>query len=762
MFRKSTAYSFLGVASLLCVLMAVFHPVPQFDYDFEAFFPQDDEDLGFYQSFKEQFENDNDYLLIALGNEEGELANSGFLSKASAVQDEIGQLEKVDTVISILNLEQPIIGIFGLRHRKVLDWTDKRALERTSENLDQYRSQLISKDGNTLLLWIKNEQNISKSDGDALYGAIKDILEKNVVVPVAVVGKIQTQGDFVALMQDEFGLFFGCSIVLMLLLLVLIFRSWWGVAIPLLVLIIGVAWAFGLLVYLGKPLDVMSVMQPTIFMIVGLSAMIHFFTHLIKKLKGGEAKNEAIQSVFKELVGPVWLTVLTTSLGFISLYFTTIPALQDFGWTTGLGVLVVFFAVMALAPGLLYLFPISIPVLEKRIEKPSLLLHVFSWQLKRRKWICFSFLGITLLGVALGANLKINGYLLDNLPLGHPIQQDFEYFDAQYGGSNPLEIYLETGEKASSMLDFEVLEQLDKVESKIKELFGEGGILSPLTLVKSINQAQNQGDPKAFRLPSPGQRLRMDRWLDEALERGFPKVISDDKKSGRISARAPDLGSLKMTELREELDRFVQKEITPDLLNVRWTGTAYLIDKGHRSVTMQMAKGLGVAFVLVGGIVGLLFRSWRISFLLLVPNLIPLIWMLGLMYILGIEFKLTTAILFTVAFGIAVDDSIHFMSRLRHELSLGKSLIYALKRTFLETGKAILLTTLVLTAGFGLLVFSQFGVTHFTGLLISASMVFAVMADLLLLPLLLIPLKGIWEKKTQNQENGTTPQTRPK
>ena len=160
-----------------------------------------------------------------------------------------------------------------------------------------------------------------------------------------------------------------------------------------------------------------------------------------------------------------------------------------------------------------------------------------------------------------------------------------------------------------------------------------------------------------------------------------------------------------------------------------------------------MAKGLGVAFVLVGVIAGFLFRSWRISFILLIPNLVPLIWMLGLMYVLGIEFKLTTAILFTVAFGIAVDDSIHFMTRLRKELQTGKNLIYGLKRTFLETGGAIIQTTIILVAGFGLLIFSQFGVTHYTGLLIAAALIFALLADLFLLPLLLLPLKKKWDVK---------------
>lgn len=747
MFQKSTAYAFLILATLLSVLLIFFRPIPQFNYDFETFFPQNDEDLDFYENFKNEFENDNDYLLIALSNPEGELLESDFLSKSYAIQSEIQKLVKVDTVVSILNLKQPVIGIFGLSYRKVLDWSDEESLSSTTSNLDQFRSHLISKDGNSLLLLVKNEQNISKADGDELYGSIKDLFAQSGLEPYAIAGKIQMQGDFIKLMQNEFGMFFGCSILLMLVLLVLIFRSWWGVFIPLVVLIVGVAWAFGLLVYLGKPLDVMSVMQPTIFMIVGLSALIHFFTHFIKKLKTGANKNESITAVYKELLMPVWLTVLTTSLGFISLYFTTIPALQDFGWTTGLGVLVIFLAVIMVSPGLLFLIPIKNSFSNAKSDKPNLLHGLFSWQLRNRKLVYLSFLGITILCVFLGSKMKINGYLLDNLPVDHPIQEDFEYFDEQFGGSNPLEIYLSVGPDANSLLDLEVLKELEKIDSKIQELFGEGATISPLTLIKSINQAQNQGDPKAFILPSVGQRQRMNRWLDKALETSSLEVLSEDRKSGRISARAPDLGSLKMTELREELNGFVRDEVNPDLLNVRWTGTAYLIDKGHKSVTLQMAKGLGVAFLLVGVIVGFLFRSWRISFLLLIPNLIPLVWMLGLMYLLGIEFKLTTAILFTVAFGIAVDDSIHFMSRLKYELNLGKNLIYALKRTCLEAGKAIVLTTVVLTSGFGLLIFSQFGVTHFTGLLISASMVFALLADLLLLPLLLLPLKKMWEKK---------------
>jgi len=751
MFQKPPAYFFLGIAGLISVLLLIFRPIPQFNYDFEQFFPQNDDDLEFYQAYRNKFENDNDYLLLAVSNANGELLDSSFLAEALDLQLDIGKLDRVDTVISILNLEKPIIGIFGMRKVKVLDLSDSKILASQQEVLKQFGSELISKNGESLLLWIKNEQNISKENGDDLYFKINQLTQESHLEIKAVAGKIQAQGDFVNLMQQEFGLFFGCSILLMLVMLALIFRTWWGVFIPFVILIIGVVWAFGLILYLGKALDVMSVMQPTIFLIVGLSSLIHFFNHLIKKLRAGVPKAKAIRAVFKSLLVPVWLTILTTSLGFFSLYFTSIPALKEFGLTTGLGILVMFVAVILIAPGMLFLFPIKVPEVLIGRKYSLNLSSLFLWLLRKRKTIAISFIVVTLLSGIFGTQLRINGFLLDNLPEDHPIQRSFTFFDSQFGGSNPLEIHLSSGSRASNLLDLEVLGEIDQLEREVSRLFNGGQIMSPLTVIKSLNQAQNQGNTQAFALPSKGQYQRMQRFLNSAFKETGSKTLSEDLKTGRLSSRSSDLGTVEMSKKRALLKEFSNREIDPALLQIRWTGTAFLIDKGHQSVTWQMAKGLGMAFIFVGTIAGFLFRSWRISFILLIPNLIPLIWMLGLMYLLGIEFKLTTAILFTVAFGIAVDDSIHFMTRLRKELMSGKNLIYGLKRTFLETGEALIQTTVILVAGFGLLIFSQFGVTHFTGLLIASALIFALLADLFLLPILLLPMKKKWDKKFKNR-----------
>ncbi|MBC6367446.1 RND family transporter [Algoriphagus sp. AK58] len=748
MFGKSSSYFLLFISALLTGLLLIFRPVPKFDYDFEQFFPQDDPDLSFYRGvYEKNFGSDNDYLLLAISNPDGDWLDSAFLSRSAKVKTEIQSLSGVDTLISIFDLQIPIINAFGLQTFPVLDWSSGESIQSSAEKLDQFKGSLIAQDGSSFLFLIQNDPKLSKEEGDTLYERIVLIMAQNGIKPHAVAGKIQTQRDFVSLMQEEFGLFIGASLVLMLLVLFWVFRKPWGILIPILVLVIGILWALGLILLAGKPLDIMSVMQPTIFLIVGLSALIHYFTHLIKKLKKGLPKEEAIQETFKELTFAVALTVFTTSMGFISLYFTSIPALKAFGLWTGIGILVLFLAILAITPGLLHTFPLTQPKDKLPSKGERFLSGLLQKIILRRKLIAGCFFSISLLGLVLSTQLQINGYLLDNLPLDHPIQKDFAYFDQYYGGSNPLELYLERGSEIKNLMDLEALAEIEKVEEKLRELFGEGEFISPLSIAKTLNQAQNQGNQKAFALPSRGQFLRMQRYIDQALRQEGPKVLSEDLLTGRISGRAPDLGSLRMGELRSELLDFVQKEIDPQILKVKWTGTAHLIDRGHESVTRQMAKGLGVAFLIVGLIAGALFKSWRLAFILLIPNVIPLIWMCGLMWLLGIEFKLTTAILFTVAFGIAVDDTIHFMSKLKLELAQGKNLHYAIKRTFMEAGRAIILTSIILVAGFGLLIFSRFGVTHFTGLLISFSLIFALLADLFLLPVLLFPLKKVWEQK---------------
>ncbi|MCL6259997.1 MMPL family transporter [Aquiflexum sp. TKW24L] len=745
MFTKKISIYLLALAVLLTLGIAIFPPLVIFDYDFESFFPQEDEELSFYQDFRNRFENDNDYLLIALG-QEPDIFDSAFLSASNSLNESLKNLEKVERTISLLDLADPIINPFGIRYQKVLSWENPGDLDFSKKSIlrsNQYLESLISEDGGYLLIILKNQQGISKKDGDVLYNEIEKLVSDSGISNYHLAGKIRAQGEFVQLMQEEFSLFLGISIAMIVLLLIVIFRTWWGVVVPVVVLMLGILWTISFSLYFGKPLDVMSVMQPTILSVVGLAGLIHFFNHYLAQIRNGFPKNEAVQKCFSELWMAVFLTCFTTALGFFSLYFTNIPSLKFFGLYTGIGVMLMFLAVMMVAPGLLYLltpFKVSENDSFSKMWR-KWMRKAFLWTISNTKPIVGIFILVTLMSSLAMSRLQVNGFILDDLPEKNLLIAEFRFFDREFGGSKPLEFSLESGPAAKNLVQYEVLREQEKLEGFVREVFGASQIISPLTFAKTVNKAVNGGNEKAFITPSKGQIQRILPYVDNALEKAPVKILTSNLRSGRLSTRTEDMGSYESSIMKAKLSHFLETEINPDLLKVRITGTSHLIDISHESVTSQLAKGLGFAFGIVALIVGFLFKSWKLAIVALIPNIIPLIWVCGMMFVLGIELKLTTAIIFTVAFGIAVDDTIHFMAKLKMELNKGKSWLYAIKRTYLETGKAIILTTLVLVLGFSVLTLSEFGVTYYSGLLIGMSLVFALVSDLVLLPVMLIFLR---------------------
>jgi uncharacterized protein len=744
--KKQSSFGLL-IAFFLSVVFTFFQPQVRFDYDFESFFPQESKELQFYMDHRALFQNDNDYLLIALKHSSG-VFTPEFLNQVVQVQEKLEALSKVEGVFSLVNASQPIINPFGIRMNRVLDPSDTARFERQVSTVKKsvVWKDFFSEDEEYLLLLLQNEQRILKEDGDKLYEEIRLILEDASFENVETAGKIKAQGAFVTLLQSEFAFFLGIGICLIVIVLFLLFRSVWGVVIPLVVITIGILWTLAFMLLMGKPLDVMTVMQPIILSVIGLAGLVHFLNAYLSYVREGKSHEASIQEAFSGLFLAVFLTSLTTSLGFLSLYLTQIPTLKYFGLYTGLGVGWIFLSMVLITPGLLYLLP-ALPA----TDRPQVLIFwrkfmrkIFASVILRRRKISWLFGGLTCLAVLGLSQLRINGYILDNLPEGNPLAESFLFFDREFGGSKPLEFALEVGSESTTLVDLEVLQELEGLERFIAETYHAGVVLSPLTLVKTANQALNNGNEKAYAIPSKGQLPRVQALLSQIQEKSPVILLSDDFKKGRLSARTADMGSWTANQMNLALEEYVRQYCTPGLFTIQLTGTSHLIDISHEAVSRQLAQGLMVAFGLVALIAGVLFRSWRIGLIVLVPNLIPLLWLTGLMWLFDIDFKLTTAIVFTVAFGIAVDDSIHFMTKFYLELRKGRSMLYALKRTYLETGKAIILTTLILVLGFGVLTFSQFGVTFYSGLLIGSSLIFALLADLMLLPVLLLSLRKSW------------------
>jgi predicted RND superfamily exporter protein len=223
----------------------------------------------------------------------------------------------------------------------------------------------------------------------------------------------------------------------------------------------------------------------------------------------------------------------------------------------------------------------------------------------------------------------------------------------------------------------------------------------------------------------------------------FASLITSDNKEARITGKMHDMGSKKVALRNQALEKFIAENVNLNILSYQLTGSAYLIDKNNAYLARNLVGGLAIAFLIIAILTALFYRSFVMVLIALIPNLIPLILIAGILGYAGIYLKISTGIIFTIAFGIAVDDTIHFLSKLKLELDKGKSLIYAVKRTFLSTGKAIIITSIILCGGFLSLMLSSFEGTFLVGLLISLTLFFAIVADLFLLPILIIS----WFKK---------------
>ncbi|WP_017729922.1 efflux RND transporter permease subunit [Nafulsella turpanensis] len=756
MYKKQATFLLL-LLSVLTLLFLYGGSRLRFDYNFENFFPTGDKDLEFFLEYRKLFENDNDYLLIGIRNEEG-IFEEDFLQKLEVVTQQIDSLGLSEQVLSITNLVNPVAGPFGLLQPKVVQVNAPENYHQDSLEIyenEQLVGTLVAENIPAVSILVRHEQMISKKEADLLMQQINQILGQYTFDEVHLAGKAKAQAVYIQKMQQEMLIFVSASMLLVILFLAIAYRSFWGVWVPLLVVLLTAVWIAGFMGLTGKMLDVMMVLLPTIMFVVGMSDVVHILTKYIEELRNGKSKVAALRVTFREVGLANLLTSLTTAVGFLTLLTASIPPIRDFGLYTAIGVFMAFILAFTLLPAILLLMkkPKVADRERNRLLWTNMLRRLFGWVLNHRGLIVIlaaSVISIAIFGIS---RLEINTFLLEDVRENDPLRQDFFFFDEHFGGSKSIEMAILVQDNSKGIYNKAVLQEVGKMEEHLREEFGVRNIVSPLTLAKSINKALNGGMQSYFSLPEEEAAFKRIQRMAEAIPKERqPIPLSADSLAlaqsqlssmkvgavGRISGKMPDIGSRLTNQKVLKMEQFIEENINPELVRFRLTGTSMLIDKNANYLVNNMLQGLTIAFVVIAAIAGLLFRSLRMIIITLIPNIIPLLMVAGIMGLSGIYLKMSTSIIFTIAFGIAVDDTIHFISKFRIELGKGKSVLYALKNTFLYTGKAILITTIILAGGFLTLILSSFGGTFYTGLLVSMTLIFAVVADLLLLPVLII------------------------
>jgi predicted RND superfamily exporter protein len=765
----------LGLVSIACIFSITFI---EFDYDFESFFPQGDPETEFYKDFRDKFETDNDFIVVALENEKG-IFQKDFLLRADSLTEELKKLPNVEEVISPTQIKEPIKTAFGfiqaplmrIDNPEVYSYDSLKIFERP-----ELVGSLFSKNGKAIMLQVIHTKFLSKQLCDSLSHDVTDLIAEYSFNESHAVGRAIGQVYYIGLMQRETITFVVLSVILIIVFLFIAFRSWWGIWVPITVVLLAIVWVLGLMQVTGKEIDLMVMILPTILFVVGMSDVVHILSKYFDELRLGTEKIPALKIAFKEIGLATLLTSITTAIGFLTLLTASIDPICDFGLYSATGVILAFILAYTLLPAVLVLTPA--PKVNNNVYSSTFwtkhLHRAFGFLLRNKGTVIVLSIILVIVSSMGMSKITVNNFLLEDLSDSDPFKQEFDYFEDAFAGARPFEMALEFKENASPW-ELQSLLYQEKLDDYLKNTYGAGNLMSPVAIVKGANRSLNGGKKEFYKIPEDEAGLKKitknlgkfgsDKFIAlfyydelESLHDIYKDSSDIDstlfegskKKWGRINGKVPDLGSTIFFEKEDSLNIFLASELDNPYFDARITGTARLIDLNNRTLATNMLGGLAIAFAVIALIVGFMFKSIKMIFISLIPNIFPLLMIAGVMGWSGIGLKVSTSIIFTIAFGIAVDDTIHFLTKLRLELAKGKSLPYAIKRTFIGTGKAIIVTSLILCGGFLTLIGSDFLSVFYIGLLISITLLMAVLADLFLLPLLIFWFYGKSHKKIQS------------
>ncbi|MFT6716623.1 MAG: putative RND superfamily exporter protein [Saprospiraceae bacterium] len=719
------------------------------NYNYEDYVTKEDSSVKNYKQFVKNFNADADYLLVGLQNNAGAF-DSTFLRKIEQLGNELKTIDDINFLISPCHdcFSYKISGISNFKKVPCISF-----IEGTKDSLRVFTNKkligsIFSSKGKTVTMYISTLKKLNKSSAEALLKNIKNTLTKFDFNEVHVSGRIVTASYYTEKLGSELLLFFCISSVLVSLFLWYSFKSLWGVLVPLTIVVFSLAWMVIIMNLTDKKFDMLTLMLPTIIFVVGMSDLIHFLNRFLDELRQGQSKLQAIKISFKEVGLATFLTSMTTAIGFFSLTIVEIEPVKEFGIYSGIGVLVAYLFTFMMLP--LFLIILSPPknILEgKRKERwESYLTRCFNFIFKKKKVILASFAGVSILSLIAISQLSVNNYLLEDFKESDPVKKDYRFFERNFSGVRPFELELIIGSGSQNICNFKTANEIQKIEKYLESHYtknGVGFLVSPLDPIRQLYSIKHDNSPNYFKLPKKEKTYRNQLLTVSKLKyiTNISLVTSDSTKA-RISGKIDDVGSLVLRGENKKFNAFIRDSIDSSLITVRLSGTAVLVDKTNEQLSKSILLGLLLAFTIIGLMIGLIYKTWVVVIISMVVNTIPLIMIGGVMYLLNFDIKITTALIFTLAFGIAVDDTIHMLSKLKLLLRNGMPMMDALKKSYLTTGKAIIVTSLILCSGFLSLIFSDFVSMQTMGLLISITLFIAVIVDLTLLPLLLEAFKS--------------------
>jgi predicted RND superfamily exporter protein len=717
--------------------------------DADDYFPDKDPDLAFYNYMTSELGDEDDFLLLAVHRKEG-IFDSVFLARFQAFTLDAARLPHITAARSLANLNDLKRTPFGVLSTPLLHISNPTLYSSDSLKIladERLLERLVSLDLKTLNVILELDDQLSGKEAESLISSIEQLKREYAFPEVHLMGRKYFEVSHNRTSFRELVKGFFLCIGLIIVLLGYLYRSLWAVLLPLLVYICAVLLFLGYLVLRGHPVDVMTNLAPTILLIVSVSDVIHFFSKYEDQVKTGMNKKKALITTLNRIGLMLFLTSFSTAIGFLTFLNSSLPTLRNFGGDIAVGVVLTFLITITLVPFAL-LF-VSEKAIHIRTDWHKWWNHkaeqILQLVVQRPKFIAGTAVLLILFSLLVIPRINTNHFFAKTLPADHPSIQSAQFFEDHLGGVRTFEIALKP--KAGKRLnDLNVLKEIEKLHQHVDSLPRTGGVYSPATYYKSLNKAWHSSRQSAYALP-PTQRLlnRQEKAFEKQSGAIFHQILNEERTIGKISARMNDPGLDNIHTLNKQVADWISTKLDSSLLETRIIGASAMADKIQEYSIRSMFTGLALALAAIGLLIFLLYREVRTTLTVLAINLFPLILTGAIMAMSGIVLRCATSVIFSIGFVIAIDDTIHFVGRFRLERSGGLTPVESAGITLRETGRAILLTSFVLFFGFIQLITSSFRDAQAIGILVSVMLVFALLADLFLGPLLLL-----WKREVRD------------
>jgi predicted RND superfamily exporter protein len=752
----------------------------QISYEAPRLLPNHDPIAIKYRAFKDRFGQDGSVMVIGISDSNLYVLknfNSWFdlgnaLKEVKGVKAVVS-IPRLQTIIKNDSLEKFVnVPIFP---RKPATQSALDSTRKLINNLSFYKGIIYNDTAHTTLMAITFDNKfLNTKDRLQIVDNITVEVNKFVAatgIAVHYSGMPYIRTAVARKIQNEMTLFMVLAIIVTAIILMVFFRSFLPVIFSLVVVIVGVVWSIGLLVICGYNISVLTALIPPLLIVIGVPNCIMILNKYHTEFKLHGNKLEALSKAIEKVSISLFMANITTSIGFAVFCSTDSQLLFEFGLIASTSVMLTYLISLMLVPIVFSFLPppsvkhtkhLQSKVITKILERVDYWVHNY----RPRIYVLVSLLVIISI-VGMTKILPL-GYVVDDLPKKDPILLDLKYFEKNYNGVLPFEIAIDTKKPNGVFSDGgRTLYKINKLQKLMAQYPQFSKAVSVVEGIKFFNQSYNDGDKKSYRLPGAMELQKLADYakLDANSKADqFAAFIDKTKRYTRVSIQMKDIGSLQLAALVNELtpridsvfnfDYETNKPATADKsYDVDITGNSIMFLKGNEFLVENLLESVLLAIILIAIVLYTLFMSPRMILISVIPSLIPLMITAGLMGFCDIYIKPSTILVFSIAFGIASDGTLYFLTKYRQELKISNGNISeAVSLTIKETGVSMIYTAIILFCGFGIFSASSFGGTAALGILISVTLLIAYCSNLVLLPCFLLSLERKLTNKAFLQE----------